>query len=162
MSVEDPNEDSNSSGSKSDDEYAEQRRHFEAQEDNEAFMHGRIDTGKPISERITDALGCYISTACIHAKGLPDNCLELNILRVFRDKILLPNSKGRRAVREYERFAPELVLAINSQHPIQRDKIYQEVYRKIDRAVSAIRSGDFKKAFEDYREMSLALKRDFL
>lgn len=29
--------------------------------------------------------GCYLTSACVNAKGLPDDCEELTVLRNFRD-----------------------------------------------------------------------------
>ena len=29
--------------------------------------------------------GCFLTTACIRAKGLPDDCMELQTLRAYRD-----------------------------------------------------------------------------
>src|SRR5262249_51645401 len=52
---------------------------------------------------------CYISTAAVHALGLPDDGPELNALRRFRDHVLLPTEPGRRAVAEYYEIAPRVV-----------------------------------------------------
>jgi hypothetical protein len=35
-----------------------------------------------------DKSGCFITTACIEAKGLPDYCLEINVMRQFRDEYI--------------------------------------------------------------------------
>jgi len=103
---------------------------------------------------------CYLTTACVKAMNLPDNCLELSVLRKFRDKILIPISKGRKAVKEYYRIAPEIVQAVNEQENSQN--IWQNTYRNIRHAVSLVLSGDFEGAFRHYQKISLGLKEKFL
>lgn len=103
---------------------------------------------------------CYLTSACVNARGLPDNCLELKSLRNFRGKILLQNSIGRNRVREYYQIAPEIVQSIN-----QRDnakEIWNSLYKDIRKAVQLVLSENFNQAFEHYREMSLRLKERYL
>lgn len=103
---------------------------------------------------------CYLTTACVRSKNLPDNCLELKTLRDFRDNILMTNSEGRKAVKEYYKMAPEIVQAIESQENAQ--KIWNSVYNDIKIAVSLVRSGNPSGAFKHYQEMTLNLKENFL
>ncbi len=104
--------------------------------------------------------GCYLTTACIEAMHYPDNCFELEVLRGFRDKILMPDPLGKRAVREYYRIAPEIVQSISEQNNAK--EIWQGIYRDIRYAVSLILSGDFEGAFKHYQQMTLRLKRKYL
>ena len=39
--------------------------------------------------------GCYLTSACIFAKGLKDDCHELTTLRQFRDQWLAKTTKGK-------------------------------------------------------------------
>ena len=89
--------------------------------------------------------------------NLPDNCLELTFLRNFRDKILIPTSRGRKAVKEYYQIAPEIVQAINERE--NSLNIWKATYTDIRQAVSLVLSKDFEKAFRHYQDMSLKLKR---
>ncbi|MEM2089758.1 MAG: CFI-box-CTERM domain-containing protein [Candidatus Pacearchaeota archaeon] len=103
---------------------------------------------------------CYLTTACVRSMNLPDDCLELNVLRHFRDKILMQEPRGKKAVREYYRIAPEIVQAIE-----ERDKareIWQGIYRDIKYAISLIFLGDFEGAFKHYQQMTLKLRRQYL
>ncbi len=100
--------------------------------------------------------GCYLTTACVNARGLPDNCLELNVLRNFRDRILLQNPTGRGAVKEYYKIAPEIVQSINGKD--NSSEIWNSVYQDIRKAVQFVLLGDFNSAFEHYRKMTLGLK----
>ncbi len=103
---------------------------------------------------------CYLTTTCIMAKGLSDNCLELTILRRFRDKVLLPTPEGRKAVKEYYRVAPEIVQAIEEQEDVQN--IWQATYRDIRHAISLILSRDFEGAFKHYKQMTSKLKDKYI
>ena len=104
--------------------------------------------------------GCYLTTACVEAMGYRDNCFELEVLRGFRDKFLMQDPSGKRAVREYYKIAPELVQSIEERDDARN--IWQGVYRDIRHAVSLILSGDFEGAFEHYQQMTLGLKRNYL
>ncbi len=100
--------------------------------------------------------GCYLTTACVNARGLPDNCLELSVLRNFRNRILLQNPTGRKAVREYYKIAPEIVQSISGKD--NSSEIWNSVYQDIRKAVQFVLLGDFNRAFEHYKEMTLGLK----
>lgn len=43
--------------------------------------------------------GCYLTSACTKARGLPDNCEELTILRKFRDEWLKIRWKAKKILR---------------------------------------------------------------
>ena len=135
---------------------------------NKGYEHGaehKPDSSSESSESSSGGSssssgGCYLTTACVNAMGLSDNCLELNLLRNFRDRILMPTSKGRQAVREYCRIAPKIVQAVNEQEDAQN--IWRDTYRDIRRAVSLILSGDFEEAFEHYKRMTSKLQSKYL
>jgi len=103
---------------------------------------------------------CFLTTACAEAMRLPDNCLELGVLRNFRDKILMSQPSGKRAVKEYYRITPEIVQTIGEQDNAQ--SIWQSVYRDIRYAVSLVLSDDFERAFKHYQQMTLKLKERYL
>ena len=42
--------------------------------------------------------GCYLTTACVAARGLPDTCIELQTLRAFRDGVLARQPGGREEI----------------------------------------------------------------
>ncbi|MBI5803085.1 hypothetical protein HY448_00135 [Candidatus Pacearchaeota archaeon] len=103
---------------------------------------------------------CYLTTACVSARGLPDNCFELETLRGFRDRVLVPRSDGRRAVSEYYKIAPEIVRAVDEQDNSQ--DIWRGLYKDIRHSVSLVVSGDFENAFKHYQQMTMGLKGRFL
>ena len=89
--------------------------------DGSKKAEGRGNTAKD-AERIasdkwdrgeTSDSWCFISTACIESKGLPDDCEELNCLRHFRDKFVGNLPCGNELIEEYYKIAPKIVSAIN-------------------------------------------------
>ncbi len=80
--------------------------------------------------------GCYLTTACVGAKGLPDNCTELQALRRLRDEFLMPTEFGRKAVAEYYVTAPAIVEAIQSREGAHA--VWEGVYREIVEAASLV------------------------
>ena len=64
--------------------------------------------------------GCFITTACIEAKNLPDYCAELNILRKFRDEFIRTLPYGEQLIREYYEIAPLIVAAIDSMYLLNK------------------------------------------
>lgn len=73
--------------------------------------------------------GCFLTSACTEARGLPDDCEELTTLRAFRDSYMkfLPN--GQADICEYYHIAPAIVEKIrllpNSMEIF--DRIYTEL-----------------------------------
>ena len=104
--------------------------------------------------------GCYLTTACVRGMGLPDDCLELNVLRNFRDNYLMPQPSGRKAVKEYYKIAPEIVQCINKREDAQ--SIWQATYKDIGHAVSLILSKDFEGAFKYYKQMTSKFQDKYL
>lgn len=103
---------------------------------------------------------CYLTTACVNVMGLPNNCLELQVLRKFRNKILMPTSRGKKAVQEYHKLAPEIVQSIDGRG--NAEYIWQQIYTNIRHAVSLVLNKDFEGAFKHYKEITLNLKDKFL
>ncbi|MBX4190226.1 hypothetical protein KW791_02950 [Candidatus Parcubacteria bacterium] len=76
-----------------------------------------------------DEGGCFLTSACILAAGLPDNCAELTVLRRFRDTYMLTFDEGRAEVKEYYLLAPGIVKKISSRPDSQA--IYHKIYTEI-------------------------------
>ena len=103
---------------------------------------------------------CYLTTACVESMNLPDNCLELRVLRDFRDRILMQEPSSRKAVKEYYKIAPEIVQAVGERDDAQ--DIWHSIYRDIKHAVFLVLSGDFKGSFQHYQQMTMRLKEKYL
>jgi len=86
--------------------------------------------------------GCLVTTACCKYYGLPDDCKELETLRVFRDSYLLRTRNGCAELETYYKIAPEII------EKLEACKNKAVIYMKmtIDAAVALIESGEFEVA----------------
>ena len=103
---------------------------------------------------------CYITTACVRAMGLPDDCLELATLRWLKDNKIVKTAEGRKALKEYDEVGPEIVKSIN--YNADSSGIWKYLHSEIRKAVAMVLSGDNEGAFSHYRKISLELKKYFL
>ncbi|MBO4832331.1 MAG: hypothetical protein J5569_07725 [Oscillospiraceae bacterium] len=100
---------------------------------------------------------CFLTSACVHARGLPDDCEELTLLRRYRDTYLRGRAGGEDAIREYYDIAPDIVSRINKRK--DADTIWNSVYEDmILPCISMIREGRMEEAFELYRSCTLRLR----
>ncbi len=103
---------------------------------------------------------CYITTACVTVKNLPDDCEELTVLREFRDRYILQKENGERLVEIYYTHSPEIVRQIDAEkNPLE---IYQELYAIIRHCVYLIKREEYELAFQLYVSMVLKLKDEYL
>ena len=104
--------------------------------------------------------GCYLTTACVEAKGLPDDCNELRTLRVFRDTYLAKLPSGRNEIDQYYRMAPTVVASINKHD--NRVQIWNQVYAElIAPCVRMIHEQDNEKAHQLYKVYSIELHKKY-
>ena len=104
--------------------------------------------------------GCYITTACLRAKGLPDDCRELNTLRRFRDGYLRSKVGGEAEIEAYYRLAPEIVEAVDCRPDAQM--IWNSVYSEmIAPCLSLIEADKQEEAFRLYKAQSLRLAETY-
>ena len=99
---------------------------------------------------------CFITTAVCSYRGLEDNCMEHNTLRVFRDEYLLRTPDGKALVEEYSRIAPE--ITVRMKHP--DDLKY--AWDVIQICVNLIKSKENDQAIEEYKKMVYALSEKLL
>ncbi|MGB9618662.1 MAG: CFI-box-CTERM domain-containing protein, partial [Desulfomonilaceae bacterium] len=106
----------------------------------------RIDrrTGKIEKE------GCFLTTACLRVRGLPDNCAELQELREFRDEYVRKRADGEEILREYYSLAPMVVSCIDRSS--ESSQIYEALYERfVERSLELIRAGRNEEALCYYR-----------
>jgi hypothetical protein len=109
----------------------------------------------------TSASGpCFITTACVEAAGLPDNCTELETMKYLRDEYLAKSDEGKRMVQEYYEIAPSIVEKIRKEE--NSNEVFSGIFNAIRGIVSLIEIGDLENATEHYKEMVLGLKRRYL
>ncbi len=103
---------------------------------------------------------CYVTEACAQAAGLPDNCIELQTLRQFRDNYLLKNAQGRKLVKEYYQTAPAIVEELRKKR--ENKEIFHKIFKEIQEIVLLIQREQFKPAATRYQDMVTGLKRRYL
>lgn len=80
--------------------------------------------------------GCFLTTACCEYKSLPDDCMELQVMRGFRDNYLKGTAIGRELIQMYYSNAPQIVEKINAK--INKKEIYEEIYARIQEVIKAV------------------------
>lgn len=73
--------------------------------------------------------GCFITTACVEHMGLSDDCEQLNILRMFRDKLVEEDELFREIVLDYYKKAPSVVKKINESE--NKDEVLEQLYNEL-------------------------------
>jgi len=105
--------------------------------------------------------GCYITSACTETANLPDTCLELTILRNFRDTYVRQLPNGEELIASYYTLAPPIVASIKNSP--QSAEIFKRLYEdEVLPIVALIQSGDHAAALERYVLMTKKLEQDYL
>lgn len=105
--------------------------------------------------------GCYLTSACVEYKGLPDDCRELMTLRYFRDEWLRKQPSGEEEIREYYEIAPKIVRSIKESEDADMvwDKLYQELVLP---CVHMIDEKEYGPAHDLYLSVTEDLKQRYL
>lgn len=104
--------------------------------------------------------GCFLVTACAEARGLPDDCEELQVLRAFRDGYLMESEETRAMVAFYYEIAPRIVAAVKASDTAKEE--LESIYHSITHCVDLIRNQDFETALRLYRNTVAKLAVRFL
>lgn len=99
---------------------------------------------------------CFLTTACVHYAGLPDDCAELTGMRKFRDEYLLSLPNGRAAIDEYYRLAPDIVKAI--EHSTECAHVLSDILTQVRQCVRFVDAENNEAALEIYTSMFDNLK----
>jgi hypothetical protein len=103
---------------------------------------------------------CFLTTACVTARGLPDDCEELTTLRRFRDGYLMETRDRRAMVESYYQIAPAIVEALwKSKDP---QKAFASIYKVIQWCIRLIRAEKYEQALKQYRRMVDQLAEHYL
>lgn len=112
-------------------------------------------------DKKSDRSGCYITTACIQTKRLPDDCMELITLRRFRDSYVRNLPDGDRLIHEYYNISPQIVAAINAE--ANAAEVYRDLYtRLVWRSIEFIRLDMYDDAFQNYVRIVAELSQRYL
>ncbi len=108
-----------------------------------------------------DSSGCFLTSACTEARGMPDDCHELTVLRNFRDGYLRSQPEGEAEIAEYYAVAPRIVASIQ-QRPDRTD-IFETIYRDlVAPCVSMIEQGKREEAHFLYRAYTKKLALQYM
>ena len=94
-----------------------------------------------------------MTSACIKARNLPDDCEELTIMREFRNTYLNETETGKALIKEYYEIAPGIVEKINKQP--DANSIYEHIYEDVLSCIKKIKNNQYEDAVSIYRSMVL-------
>ncbi len=115
----------------------------------------------PIYKEPDSSGGCFLTSACVEAKGLPDNCRELTVLRNFRENYLRVQPEGENEIREYYFVAPQIVSAVKQKAESLR--IFESIYEEcVKPCVEMIEAGKNEDAHALYRHTVKKLQEQYL
>ena len=104
---------------------------------------------------------CYLTSACVDAMGLADDCRELTLLRNFRDTYMKNLPEGQKDIEHYYAVAPKIVEAVNA-HPDAK-AIWEKVYHElVEKCVRLIEANDLAKTYQTYKIYSLQMEEAYL
>jgi len=102
--------------------------------------------------------GCFLTSACVEAKGLPDDCYELTTLRRFRDDYLAKQECGECEISHYYGVAPAIVAKIKSRP--NANELFEKIYNElVVPCVKMIEEGNLNGAHIRYREYVTMLEK---
>ena len=112
-------------------------------------------------DRDSSSSGCFLTSACTEARGLPDDCEELTTLRKFRDGYMKTLPQGQTDICEYYRIAPAIVAKIHSMHNARSifDQIYTELVLP---CVKLIQSNKNEEAYTKYCNYVRSLQEQYM
>ena len=106
---------------------------------------------------------CFITTAVTRAAGLPDDCYELSVLRMFRREYVAALPDGESILVDYREKAPKVIQAIDELSGEDSQNVWECLYAAgIVPAVLLITSGQWDAAHGIYRRMCEELQELFL
>jgi len=102
---------------------------------------------------------CFLTTAICDMLGMEDNCYGLNVMRNFRDNILVNDSRYYPLLAEYEVVGPIISENMyNDEHGIEVAEYYFENYI-YDIVINLSTRKDYNDAVDKYVEMVNDFKR---
>jgi hypothetical protein len=117
------------------------------------------DRGLVIKEK-EDSDSCFITSACIYARGRNADCVELTAIRWWRDSYVRRRLNGENLIKDYYRIAPAIVSAINQDS--NKQQIYESLYKNLVlKTVEFIAAGKKEEAFSNYWEIVCDLKANY-
>lgn len=95
---------------------------------------------------------CYVTTATCMALDLGTDCEELNLLKAYRDDVLMKTEDGRSLVAKYYNIAPTIVKRIDALQDAK--EIYVSLYHEyIEKCIACLRNKESERCLSIYSEM---------
>ncbi len=85
--------------------------------------------------------GCFFTTAACEYMGLPDNCVELQTLRTFRDRFV-----PKDIVEQYYKIAPNILKKI-------KEPELQYIWSVVNKCIEMINNQLYISALNNYQQM---------
>ena len=114
---------------------------YEVEEDEEYItVKYRDSSGKiqkrsikkdKVRQKRKEAGGCFITSACIRAMNLPEDCIELTTFHKFRDEYLVKSQKGRTFIDIYYTASKDILENIINKEPNPEEILKNIYYRWI-------------------------------
>ncbi len=101
--------------------------------------------------------GCFITTAICEGLGLGDDCIELRILRKWRDEVLASSEMGKVLIAEYYKQSPKLLKKLEGQVGGDSGVLLTLYDNYILPALNQIKQGKNMEALEIYINMLLTI-----
>ncbi len=126
---------------------------------NHYCWYGRFENC-PLYKNRSGSGGCYLTSACVDAMGMADDCHELTVLRTFRDGYLSKQDGGKEEICEYYQIAPQIVDGIRESP--NSDKALARIYEQlVEPCVKLIEHGECEVAHRLYRSYTRTLKENY-
>ena len=104
--------------------------------------------------------GCFLTSACVEAKGLADDCRELTVLRTFRDTYLKNSEHGPADICEYYHTAPAIVEKIKKLP--NAVEIFEQIYNDlVVPCVALIDNNNNEEAYHKYKNYVKTLQSQY-
>ena len=133
------------------------RKYWEDEDGNRSY-EGETIGGRKYEEK-EEGGGCFLTTACVKVAGLPDNCVELQVMRSFRDKYIASLPYDAELVEDYYRTAPTIAQRMKAD--ANSAVRFEALLATIRSAVTLIEAGREADALELCKEEFAALKRRY-
>lgn len=103
--------------------------------------------------------GCFLTTTICDMLGFDDDCYGLNVMRNFRDNVLVNDSRYYPLLAEYEIVGPVISENMkNDEHGVEVAEYYFENYI-YDIVMNLSTKKDYNEAVEKYVEMVTDFKK---
>lgn len=108
-----------------------------------------------------DDYDCFLTTACVFHKGLPDDCHELQTIRFLRENYMRGTANGEILLKEYDTAGPAILRSLRE--AANRKEILDHLYDQlVVPSVEKIESGKYQEAINYYSAYVEAMKQQYL